>query len=133
MIQDEDDFTNSQPQEDPIAADEVDIQDATDIPEGADDDSTKDLDEAEQGADEELCIIPDTERVISQEEKEAASAIAPIRDPTEEESSTVSTTSEQFRNEAEIDTSVEKFVVSNCTDDGIHSCIQCLLVNKLLL
>lgn len=31
-----------------------------------DDDSSKDIDESEQGADEELCIIPDTERVISQ-------------------------------------------------------------------
>ncbi|CAH1153839.1 unnamed protein product [Phaedon cochleariae] len=36
-----------------------------------------------EGADEELCIIPDTEREISQAEREAASSIPPLRDLTE--------------------------------------------------
>lgn len=73
--------------------------------------------ESEQGADEELCIIPDTERVISQEEKDAASALITNTEIQPAESTT----------QNDID---EKFIISHCTDDAIHSCIQCLLPRK---
>lgn len=103
-MQEDEDFQNSQPQEDPIAADE---------------DPKDNIEDSEQGADAELCIIPDTERVISQEEKDAASALLPAADAILQttESSTV------------ID-SEEKFVITKSTDESLHSCIQCLLPRK---
>lgn len=108
LAQEDDDF---QPQEDPIAADTL---------EG----TPENIEDSEQGADEELCIIPDTERVISQEEKEAAAALLPA--------ASESTESEQQTTDSNSTAAVDKdkFLISKSTDETLHSCIQCLLPRK---
>lgn len=123
----EEEFRNSQPQEDPIASDLSEME----ITEQVDEDSNNIL-ESEQGADEELCIIPDTERVISQEERDAAAAMVPIRDPTESDTSNSNSVLgvDQPKNSTINSTSEDKFVVSKCTEDSLHSCIQCMVVSK---
>ncbi|KAL3289740.1 hypothetical protein HHI36_023137 [Cryptolaemus montrouzieri] len=49
-------------------------------PIGGDDNDTDNIEPMAEGADEELCIIPDTERVLSQAEKDAACTLSPLKD-----------------------------------------------------
>lgn len=90
----------------------------------------------EEGADEELCIIPDTQRVLSQAEKEAAFSIPPLRDLTEASASTDSL-------DAAMDdvtqpppemgpASSDKFIIAQCNTEERQTCKQCVLVNFFL-
>ncbi|XP_018326015.1 zinc finger MYM-type protein 3 isoform X2 [Agrilus planipennis] len=111
---------DDEPQEDPIASDGSD---------GQIDEDSNNIDEAEQqGADEELCIIPDTERIISQEEKEAAAAMIPLRDPAE-----VISAESGSNDSGQLDgagASKEKYIVATNTDENVHTCVQCCLPRK---
>lgn len=116
----EDEFQNNEPQEDPIASD-----DFAPVLMDEDGDDTEQGGDEEQGASEELCIIPDTERIISEEEREAASVLAPLREPTDSDDDSSSTSKEALVEEPKDN---EKYTVSSCIDENVNSCTQCRLV-----
>ncbi|XP_044256741.1 zinc finger MYM-type protein 3 [Tribolium madens] len=91
--------------------------------------------ENQEGADEELCIIPDTERVISQEEKEAAFSIPPLRDISEASSSNEITedgaTTVPPVPPTDASSSTNKFKISKCNNEELQTCLQCVLKRKV--
>ncbi|XP_008200258.1 zinc finger MYM-type protein 3 isoform X2 [Tribolium castaneum] len=91
--------------------------------------------ENQEGADEELCIIPDTERVISQEEKEAAFSIPPLRDISEASSSNEvpedGATPEPPAASTDASSSTNKFKISKCSNEELQTCLQCVLKRKV--
>ncbi|KAH0822440.1 hypothetical protein GEV33_000349 [Tenebrio molitor] len=92
------------------------------------------INENQEGADEELCIIPDTERVISQEEKEAAFSIPPLRDLTEASSSVDTSedgTSSIQPSASDLPSSSNKFIVSKCNIEEFKTCLLCVLKRKV--
>lgn len=122
--QEQDEFDN-QPQEDPIASDDFE-----NIVMEDDNDENDQAGDEEQGASEELCIIPDTERVISQEEKDAAS-IMPLRtEPTENSEGSSKQPSPQAPEETEEvnDSLATKYMATLNTDESDFTCMQCSLV-----
>lgn len=129
--QDDENFQANQPQEDPIGSDDLI---AVTLDEDAEPDATIEdqVVDIEQGASEEMCIIPDTERVISQAEKDAVASMVPLRDPTESELFSNDPSSEATSAESAADKSSnpENYVVSRCTDENVNSCMQCCLPRK---
>lgn len=85
-----------------------------------------DSNENREGADAELCIIPDTERVISQAEKEAASSIPPLRDIRE---ASVSSQSNDIVSAS--DHSSSPIVVYKYNKDDLQICNECKLKRKV--
>ncbi|CAG9855419.1 unnamed protein product [Phyllotreta striolata] len=84
--------------------------------------------EDREGADEELCIIPDTEREISQEERDAASSITPLRDISE---ATVSIQPEENNQEVPEQTSPSPIVIFKYEMDDLQICNECKLKRKV--
>lgn len=96
------------------------------------------INEIQEGADEELCIIPDTERVISQAEKEAACSITPLRDLLEAnvtsdngDDSLVNSTGELTKETAVVPP--ETFVIAKSTVEELQTCTECSLVKYLFI
>ncbi|XP_056646796.1 zinc finger MYM-type protein 3 isoform X2 [Diorhabda sublineata] len=85
-----------------------------------------DSNENREGADAELCIIPDTERVISQAEKEAASSIPPLRDIRE------ASAQSQFNDIiSPSDHNNSPIVVYKYEKDDLQICNECKLKRKV--
>ncbi|XP_050497308.1 zinc finger MYM-type protein 3 isoform X2 [Diabrotica virgifera virgifera] len=86
-----------------------------------------DKDNNREGADAELCIIPDTERVISQAERDAASSMRPLRDISE-----ASTSSQVNNTDGSSDKSDgSSIVVFKHDRDDLEVCNQCKLKRKV--
>ncbi|KAK9889406.1 hypothetical protein WA026_004680 [Henosepilachna vigintioctopunctata] len=71
-------FVQVNSEKDDIEKDASKADELLEDPIGGDDNDN--LDSMAEGADEELCIIPDTKRVLSQEEKDAACTLNPLKD-----------------------------------------------------
>ncbi|KAK5650047.1 hypothetical protein RI129_001076 [Pyrocoelia pectoralis] len=130
--EEEENFQENQPQEDPIASDDfvaLPLEDDTE-PDPSNDEQV----DEEQGASEAMCIIPDTERVISQAEKDAVASMVPLRDPTDsslfsnEPSSDGAST--DFATDKWKGSNPENYVVSRCIDENVNLCMQCCLPRK---
>ncbi|KAF5289279.1 hypothetical protein FQR65_LT11900 [Abscondita terminalis] len=135
-IQDED-FQESAPQEDPIASDDLPApmeDDVEDLAIPTDEPLTGEQVDEGQGASEEMCIIPDTERVISQAEKDAAAGMIPLCDPSESEAFSSDPSSDGVSGEVSSDkrksSNIENYIVSLCTDENVNTCLQCCLPRK---
>ncbi|KAJ8918744.1 hypothetical protein NQ315_015064 [Exocentrus adspersus] len=85
--------------------------------------------EDREGADEELCIIPDTHREISQAEKDAASVIPPLRDLTE---ASASVQSDKDFETAVTDHSLSTpIIVFKYDKEDLQICDKCKLKRKV--
>ncbi|KAF5272148.1 hypothetical protein FQA39_LY01230 [Lamprigera yunnana] len=123
-----------QPQEDPIASDNIiSVSVDNSSKERTDPKLGGQIDNA-QGSSEELCIIPDTERVISQAEKDAAASMVPLRDPIDLEMLFNDPSSESLPGDSLTEkkntANPENYVVSLCTGENVNSCLQCYLPRK---
>ncbi|CAH1980548.1 unnamed protein product [Acanthoscelides obtectus] len=78
-----------------------------------------------EGADEELCIIPDTEREISQAEKDAASTIPPLRDIS-------AATTEAIDSTIDSPASTDSIIVYKHDKEHLEICNKCKLKRKAL-
>ncbi|CAH0561946.1 unnamed protein product [Brassicogethes aeneus] len=82
------------------------------------------LNEDREGADAELCIIPDSERVITQEEKDAAATIPPLKD--------IATAAETTETSTETPAAaVIDVVISKFEGEDTHQCSECTLQKKV--
>ncbi|VEN41958.1 unnamed protein product [Callosobruchus maculatus] len=80
-----------------------------------------------EGADEELCIIPDTEREISQAEKDAAATIPPLRDI-----SAASSDVQDSTTDASAQSTESSIIVYKHDKEDLEICTKCRLKRKAM-
>ncbi|XP_072402931.1 zinc finger MYM-type protein 3-like isoform X2 [Diabrotica undecimpunctata] len=91
------------------------------------DGSSFDKNDNREGADAELCIIPDTERVISQAERDAASSMRPLRDISEASTSSQVNNTEGSSHQS----GGSSIVVFKHERDDLEVCNRCKLKRKV--
>lgn len=74
-----------------------------------------------EGADEEICIIPDTQRVLSQEEKITACNLSPLKD--------LSTATQEANQATEVQELT--YTVIKYKDDNPQTCYKCGWVSNI--
>nr|CAH7745897.1 unnamed protein product [Callosobruchus chinensis] len=80
-----------------------------------------------EGADEELCIIPDTEREISQAEKDAAATIPPLRDISADSSDVMDSAIDPIGQSTE-----SSIIVYKHDKEDLEICTKCRLKRKAM-
>lgn len=87
-------------------------------PIGGDENDTENIDSMTEGADEELCIIPDTQRVLSQAEKITACNLSSLKDIS---------TSTLEEGESSQSTEIEEttFTIIKYKDENPQTCCKC--------